>query len=104
MFFWYNKVNKPRKGGLDVEERRMTIPKELLDKSNLKGVNKILLILEGKKILLVPYREDWDDLQVLGSRALDEKGRFFVPTYLNISPNELMPFLLDGEIWITRHI
>lgn len=92
------------KGGSKMEERRMTIPKELLDRSNLKGANKILLTLVDGKILLVPYKEDWDDLQVLGSRALDEKGRFFVPTYLNISPNELMPFLLDGEIWITRHI
>lgn len=87
-----------------MEERRMTIPKELLDRSNLKGANKILLTLVDGKILLVPYKEDWDGLQILGSRALDEKGRFFVPTYLNISPNELMPILLDGEIWITRHI
>lgn len=92
------------KGGSKMEERRMTIPKELLDRSNLKGANKILLTLVDGKILLVPYKEDWDGLQILGSRALDEKGRFFVPTYLNISPNELMPILLDGEIWITRHI
>lgn len=104
MFFWYNKINKPRKGGLGMEERRMTIPKELLDRSNLKEANKILLTLVDGKILLVPYKEEWDGLQVLGSRALDEKGRFFIPAYLHISPNELITFLSDGEIWITRHI
>lgn len=82
----------------------MTIPKELLDKSSLKGVNKILLILEGKEILLIPYTEEWQGLKVLGSRALDEKGRFFFPTNLHISPDELMLYFLDGEIWITRHI
>ena len=87
-----------------MEERRMTIPKELLDRSNLKGVNKILLILEGKEILLIPYTEEWQGLKVLGSRALDEKGRFFFPTSIHVSPNELIPFILDGEIWITRHI
>lgn len=92
------------KGGLHMEERRMTIPKELLDKSNLKGANKILFILEGKEILLSPYTEDWQGLKVLGSRALDEKGRFFFPTNLHVSPEELMIYNCDGEIWITRHI
>ncbi len=87
-----------------MEERRMLIPKELLDKSNLKGVNKVLLTLKEGRILLVPYREDWEDLQVLGSRALDEKGRFFIPMNLHVFPEELMAVLVNGEIWITRHI
>lgn len=87
-----------------MEERRMLIPKELLDRSNLKGKNKILITLLDGKILLIPYKEDWDGLQVLGSRALDEKGRFCIPSCLHVSPDDLMPFILDGEIWITRHI
>ena len=88
-----------------MEERRMTIPKEIFDKSNLKGVNKILFTLVGEKILLVPYTDDWKGLKVLGCRALDEKGRFYIPSNLHASPEELMIYNFEGEeIWITRHI
>ncbi len=86
-----------------MEEKRILIPKELLDRSNLKGCNKVLFIFEDEKILLAPYEEDWYGLQVLGSRALDNKGRFSIPMYLHIEPEKVVVMLLNGEIWITRH-
>ena len=88
-----------------MEEKRMTIPKEILEKSNLKDTKKILVTLVGEDILLIPYTEDWKGLKVVGSRALDEKGRFRIPNSLHVSPEELMVYNFnEKEIWITRHI
>lgn len=103
---FFDIIEKTHERGNSMEERRILIPKELLDRSNLKGANKIIFSLKNGRILLIPYQdeEDLEDIEFLGIRNIDYKGRVPIPVSLHVSPEELMPLLLNGEIWITRHI
>lgn len=84
-----------------MEDRRILIPKELLEKSDLKKVEQIIVTLNDNGILLVPYQDDYKEFNVLGIRSLD-KGRFSLPNNIRIPVKELVPVLYRGKIWIKR--
>lgn len=81
---------------------RITIPKELIDKSELNVNSKIMLVLEGIDIAIYPYEEDWDNFKVIATRSLDEKGRIAIPKNLNILPEELLVYIENGVIKMRR--
>lgn len=84
-----------------MEDRRILIPKELIEKSDLKKVDQIIITLNDKGILLIPYQEDYKDYNVLGIRSLD-KGRFSLPNHIRIPIKELVAVLYREKIWIKR--
>ncbi len=84
-----------------MEGRRILIPKELLEKSDLKKAEQIIITLSDNGILLIPYQEDYKEFNVLGIRSLD-KGRFLLPNHIRIPVKELVAVLYRGEIWIKR--
>ena len=84
-----------------MEDRRILIPKELIEKSDLKKVDQIIITLNDKGILLIPYQEDYKDYNVLGIRFLD-KGRFSLPNHIRIPIKELVAVLYREKIWIKR--
>ena len=84
-----------------MEDRRILIPKELLEKSDLKKVEQIIITLNDNGILLIPYQDDYKKFKVLGIRSLD-KGRFSLPNNIRIPVKELIAVLYMGKIWIKR--
>ena len=85
--------------------RRVTIPKVLLDRSNLKGVEKVLIAVKGKEILIIPESGEIEQgVKVLGIRSIDEKGRIVLPKFIAEMSSDWTPYLLDGQIWVTRAI
>lgn len=84
-----------------MEDRRILIPKELLEKSDLKKVEQINITLNDNGILLIPYQDDYKEFNVLGIRSLD-KGRFSLPNHIRIPIKELLAVLYRGKIWIKR--
>ena len=49
-----------------MEDRRRSYSKELLEKSDLKKVEQIIVTLNDNGILLVPYQDDYKEFNVLG--------------------------------------
>lgn len=84
-----------------MEGRRILIPKELLEKSDLKKAEQIIITLSDNGILLILYQEDYKEFNVLGIRSLD-KGRFLLPNHIRIPVKELVAVLYRGKIWIKR--
>lgn len=85
--------------------RRVTIPKVLLDRSNLKGVEKVLVAVKGKEILIIPESGEVEQgVKVLGIRSIDKKGRIVLPKFIAEMSSDWTPYLLDGQIWVTRAI
>ena len=85
-----------------MEERRVSILKELIERSDLKGVNKVIISLEGNEILLRPYEDDLEDIDIIAIRSLDDKGLFALPKIIHMDPKEIIIILREGRIWMKR--
>lgn len=86
-------------------EKRISIPAELRELSNLKEVKKVILTTRGEDILFIPYSEEnLEEVKAYGIRAVDSKGRVMLPPLFVRMSSEWEVYLLNGEILATRHI
>ncbi len=87
------------------DANRLSIPIALLNRSNLKGVKKVFVAVKDKQILFIPESEEIEQgVKVFGLRAIDSKGRIILPKPFLEMSSDWIPYLLDGQIWVTRKI
>ena len=86
--------------------RRITIPKELLQESDISKAHeqrkKILFLLSEKEIVLEIDTGDWSNKKILGSSSIDVKGRVSIPLSIRIMPEEMMVYIENGVIKMRR--
>ncbi len=87
-------------------QKRLIIPSELYEFSNLKGVDKVYIAVRGEDILFIPgnSKEMPKDVKIYGIRDLEEKRRVILPTPFVKVSTEWEIYLLNGEILATRNI
>ena len=83
---------------------RITIPKELSKRSSLKEKDKVAIAIKGKDILLIPESEDLKGVKVICIRKIDEKGRILLPSSIIEMSSKWTPYLLDGQIYLTKDL
>ena len=88
------------------KQNRLTFPTDLMERSNLKGTNRVCITLINGDILFVPFgKEIPPDIKVFGIRYIEkDKRRINLPKSLVDISRKWTPYLLNGEIWATRHI
>ena len=83
---------------------RITIQKKLIDRSNLKVKETVIISLKGEEILLIPDSKDLRGIKILGVRKIDEKGRILLPPSIVDAKSKWKPYLLDGQIYLTKKL
>ena len=83
---------------------RVTILKELISRSNLKEKDTVAISIKGKDILLIPESEDLKGVKVICIRKIDEKGRILLPSSIMEISSKWIPYLLDGQIYLTKDL
>ena len=83
---------------------RVTISKRLINRSNLKGKNTVVISIKGKDILLIPESKDLEGVKIIGIRKIDNKGRILLPSSIMEISSKWIPYLLDGQIYLTKDL
>ena len=85
--------------------KRIAVPMDLLNRSDLKGAKKVFIAVKGKEILLIPESGELEQgAKIFGLRSIDNKGRIVLPKLFSEVSSDWTPYLLDGQIWVTRKI